>query len=195
MSDDYDYQNGEEVMGSIDAEFSEKADAAFEKIDKDLKEGIINWADLCTNFFGMEEPNHEDKAQWTLYVMARSAMMGAVNHRARLYKKTWNLFIHKAGVSVVKASQSDMVSRAIHARMKRVAHSCRLIESRLKPLATNLELNAKDRRIVRQMLDVSRGSQMAISGMVGRLDAIRKNDKQLLLSLFEIDYGDDEEDF
>jgi len=52
---------------------------------------------------------------------------------------------------------------------------------------TNMELSYKDRKIVRQMLDVARGSQIAIAGMVDRLDSVKKSDKTSLLALFDID--------
>lgn len=189
---DYDYANGEEAMEGIDSEFSDIADEAFSKVDKDLQEGVITWSNLCREYFGMEEPPRDEKAQWALHVMARSAMLGAVNHRARIYHKSWQLFIEKAGVSVVKSARSNMVGRMIHQRMKRVAGACKLITTRLTPLSINMELTPKDRKLVRQMLDISRGSQMAIAGMVDRLDAVKKNDKMELLSLFEIDYNDED---
>jgi len=123
MSDKYDYENGEEVMNGIDSDFSEAADRAFDNVDIHLHEGVVKWDVLSADYFGLDIPDREDKPLWTLHVMARAAMMGAVNHRARMLQRPWQLFIETQGVSVVKSAKSEMVGRVIHGRLKEVAQA------------------------------------------------------------------------
>lgn len=185
---DFEYENGEDYMGSIDPGFSEIADAAYEQINENMpEETYVNWFDVSRKYFGMEVPDKENKAQWYLYVGARNALMNAVNHRAENYGQSWRLFVVVPGESVTKATRSQMVDRMVEKRIKRVASSFRLNERHLTPMLSYDDITPRDRRIIQEMLSVSQGAKLVTAGAIERLESLTADTKTKLLSAFGID--------
>lgn len=183
---DYEYENGEEYID--DPDFTVLADAAYELVDRDMPgDTPVQWRTMCERYFDMEVADHENKAEWTLHVASRNAMMGAVNHRAQLYGKPWRLYIAQQGESIMKAVGRRMVEMEIERRMRKVGGAYSLIEKRLSPMLGIASLTRRDRAIISQMLDVARGARLATAGMIDRLEVARSV-RRMLHQTLDITY-------
>lgn len=194
MADVYEYENGEEYYGKDNQEFADRADMAFELIDKTLSdETPVSWDVMCSYFFDLDIPDRRDPA-WVQHVGARNAMKQAVNHRASIYNRPWRLYISTHGETLVKKSGRQMVETELSGRVRGVSRSYQRLEDNLRPMISIPGLSRRDKMLLERAVDMNTGARVATIGLISQMQSVPKKMKRQLLSEFDLGLDEAEDE-
>lgn len=194
MTDVYEYENGEDYYGRDNQEFADRADQAFERIDKALADDApASWERMCVEFFDLDIPDRSDPS-WVQHVGARNAMKQAVNHRASIYGRPWRLYISTHGETVVKKSGRQMVETEISGRVRGVSRSYQRLEDNLRPMISIPGLSRRDKMLLERAVDMNTGARVATIGLISQMQSVPRKVKQKLLAEFDLGWDDPEDE-
>lgn len=175
-----------EVGGEEDA-----AHAAYIAVRDQIGEGAIRSWEEIAELFGLEVPDPDDPA-WTQYVQRRCNLKIAVNRKAAANGQPWRLYIHTYGESVIKKYKTFMVKTEIVERMGKIERGLSLASKSARAMRIAEGLNKRDKLRLEQIMNVTAGARMAVAGAISQMDALDKETKQVLLTMY--DAGDETDD-
>lgn len=159
---------------------------------------IVTWEELCgPMYFDMYTNGkmpEQGTDEWTAFVQHRCQMKIQVNKKAGRMGAEWRLYSHVPGESLIKKHKTHMVKGEIVHRMKRVAGSLSVMASAAHEMLNVMGLTTKDRHRLEQARFSAEGARLNYVGMIQSMDALDKGTKQLLLSMFDVDTSEGEEE-
>jgi hypothetical protein len=177
-----------------------ESDDRIQEVYAAVRDGIaadqtVTWEHICgEEFFNLEIPEYGTD-HWTAHVQRRCQMKSAVNKRAGRMGQDWRLYTMESGVSLTKRHKTKMVKGEIVHKMKRVAGALAVMAKASQEMQNATGLTARDKARLEQTRYSAEGARLNYVGMIQSMDSLDKGTKTLLLSMFDVDVdnGDDEE--
>lgn len=139
-----------------------------------------DWTRFLAEYAGIEFDESEEIERYRSQGV-RFAYKEAINKRAEKEGQNWRLFYNKSGKFIHKLINGDMVHTEVYNRMGLIASGLKMVMENLPPMIAAEGIEAKDRRLIKEMFFVSQGAALSISGSINQMKSIDKKEKMFLI--------------